>query len=223
VAFFSRLKLLGIVLGRIKEKMKSIIRVFIFLIPLSSFSMDIELDGSYSWEKYYYGTSNENQFYNKSWLGSVAFLPWALTAIQLDYVQGQSILLADQDYPAGSNNSVVYQKTDVETQTFSINLRQAFTGSNSIIRPMVSLGWARRFTLNSGYTDYRDNQSGEVTRFFTPDQDLKQDLTQLAFYLKIRIFNGFFLTLSLRTLFEGFEIAKANQNLRFFVGISWLL
>jgi hypothetical protein len=203
--------------------MKNIIRVFLFLIPLSSFAMDIELDASYSWEKYYYGTLNENQFYNKNWLGSVAFLPWTFTAIQLDYVQGQSILLADQDYQAGGNNSVVYQKTDVETQTFSINLRQAFAGSNSFIRPMVSLGWARRFTLNSGYTDFRDNQNGGVTRVFQPNQELKQDLTQLALYLKFRIFNGFFLTLSLRTLFEGFEIAKANQNLRFFVGISWLL
>jgi hypothetical protein len=223
VVFFSRLKLLVIVLGRIKENMKNIIWVFLFLFSLSSYSMDVEVDASYSWEKYYYGASNVNEFYNKSWLGSVAFLPWSLTAIQLDFVQGQSILLADQDYQAGSNNNVVYQKTDVETQTFSINLRQAFAGNNSFIRPMVSLGWARRFTLNSGYTDYRDNQSGEVTRIFQPDQELKQDLTQLALYLKFRIFNGFFLTLSLRTLFEGFEIAKANQNLRFFVGISWLL
>ena len=202
--------------------MKSFIWVFLCLFPLSSFSMDIELDGSYSWEKYYYGTSNENQFYNKSWLGSMAFLPWSLTAIQLDYVQGQSILLEDQEYLAG-DTTVVYRKTNVETQTLSLNLRQAFTGSNSFIRPMVSLGWARRITLNSGYTDYRDNQSGEVTRIFQPTQKLNQDLTQLAFYLKFRIFNGFFLTLSLRTLFEGFEIAKANQNLRFFIGISWLL
>lgn len=185
--------------------------------------MEVEIEGSYSYEQYYYGTGNENKYYNNNYLGSVALLPFALTAFQFDFVQGQSILLEDQQYPAGNSNEVVYRKTDVETQTFSINLRQAFTGSNSFIRPMIMIGWARRMTLNSGYTDFRDNSSGQVTRVYQPEQELDQDLTQLALYLKIRIFNGFFLSLSARTLFEGFEIAKANQNLRFFIGFSWLL
>ncbi len=185
--------------------------------------MEVEIDGSFSWENYYYGDNNVNQYNSNIYMASLALAPWSLTAFQFDFLQGQTILLADQDYPAGVNNSVVYNKTDVETQTYGFSLRQAFTGSQSFIRPMVSLGWARRFSLNSGYTDYRDNSSGEVTRVYQPEQNLKQDLTSLGLYLKIRVFNGFFLSLSLRTLFEGFQIAKANQNLRFFVGISWLL
>lgn len=185
--------------------------------------METEMEASYAYEQYYYGTSNENKYYNNNWLASIAFYPWSLTAFQLDYVQGQSILLSDQDYQAGSNTNVVYQKTDVETQTYSINLRQAFTGSNSFIRPMLMIGYAKRMSINSGYTDFRDNTSGDVTRVYQPEQELKQGLTQLGIYLKIRIFNGFFLSLNARTLFDGFEIAKANQNLRVFFGFSWLL
>ena len=203
--------------------MKNIIWIIFLLLPLKIYSKNLELEGSFSWEKYYYGTSNENQYYNNLYLGSIAYEPWSLTAFQFDYVQGESILLEDQEYPAGSANTVVYRKTDVKTQTLSVNLRQAFTGSNSFIRPMVSLGWARRFSINSGYQDYRNNQTGEVTRVYQPEQELEQDLTQLAFYLKIRIFTDFFLSLSVRTLFEGFEIAKANQNLRVFIGFSWLI
>ena len=118
----------------------------------------------------------------------MAFLPWSLTAIQLDFVQGQSILLADQDYPAGSNNDVVYQKTDVETQTFSINLRQAFTGNNSFIRPMVSLGWARRFTLNSGYTDYRDNTKWRGYQDFSTRPGIKTGSNSISNIFEISNF-----------------------------------
>jgi hypothetical protein len=223
VAFFSRLNQSEKDLGKINRDMKIVIGIFLLIISFSSFSMDVEVEGSYSYEQYYYGTSNENKFYNNSWLGTVAFFPFTLTALSFDFVQGQSILLEDQEYPAGSSSEVVYRKTDVKTQTYSINLRQAFTASDSFIRPMISLGWARRISLNSGYTDFRDNNSGEVTRVTQPEQDLKQDLTQLAIYLKFRIFKGFFLSVNARTLFEGFEIAKANQNLRVFVGFSWLL
>lgn len=190
---------------------------------MKSYTMDVELEGSYSYDQYYYGSNNENETYNNLFLGSLAFIPFSLTALQFDYVYGQTILLEDQDYLATTESEVVYSKRDIETQTFSISLRQAFTGSNSFIRPMISLGWARRFTFNSGYVDVRDTITGEVTRLNQPQQDLKQDLTQLALYLKIRIFNGFFLSLSGRTLFEGFEIAKANQNLRLFIGFSWIL
>lgn len=203
--------------------MKIVIGIFLILAPLSSFSMNVEIEGSYSYEQYYYGTGNENKFYNNSWLGTIAFYPFSLTALQLDYVQGQSILLEDQEYPATSNVDVVYRKTDVETQTYSINLRQAFTASDSFIRPMISIGWARRISLNSGYTDFRDNTTGQVDRVTQPEQNLKQDLTQLAVYLKFRLFKDFYLSVNARTLFGGLEIAKANQNLRVFVGFSWLL
>lgn len=210
-------------MGRIRETMKNLIWILFFLLPIKSFPMDIEIEGSYGWEKYYYGTENENKYYNNNWLGSISFLPFSLTAFQLDYVMGQSILLEDQEYPAGSDNSIVYRKTDVQTETFSINLRQAFNGSDAFIRPMIMIGWARRFTTNSGYQDFRNNTSGDVTRVYQPESNLKQDLTQLALYFKIRIFNGFYFSLSGRTLFEGLEIAKANQNLKIFVGFSWLL
>jgi hypothetical protein len=131
VAFFSRLNQSEKDLGKINRDMKIVIGIFLLIISFSSFSMDVEVEGSYSYEQYYYGTSNENKFYNNSWLGTVAFFPFTLTALSFDFVQGQSILLEDQEYPAGSSSEVVYRKTDVETQTYSINLRQFRVGAKN--------------------------------------------------------------------------------------------
>lgn len=202
---------------------KTIILI-LFFFSFSAHAFYTELGASWAFTREAYGADYVNRLNENTVLATAAFYFFSLTGLEVGY-SWKKVDNLDKTVSPIPNQNDIYQTGSRRTlyvQTFNLGISQYFNSTKAILRPGLGLGYTRRITEDSGYFDIYDNNTGEADRLDRPETKTTNDLIYLLISLKFRIVEGLFLSGSVRTLFEPKKPEEAQNNLRFFVGFSWL-
>ncbi|RLA61130.1 MAG: hypothetical protein DRQ89_11810 [Epsilonproteobacteria bacterium] len=199
-----------------------ILILILFLFSSSAHSFYTEIGANYSFQREVYGVDYESKLNENTLLTSVAFYFFSLTGLEIGYswrkvdnLDKTVSLLNNDRYQTG------YRRT-LNVQNFSVGISQYFNSTKAILRPGIGAGFTRRITEDGGYTDIYDDNTDEAYRLERDTTKTTSDLIYVLASLKFRVVEGLFLSGSVRTLFSPKKYDDAQNNLRFFVGFSWL-
>ena len=199
-----------------------ILIITIVLFSSSAHSLYTEVGASWAFQREVYGTDYTSKLNENQVMASAAFYFFSLTGLELSYSWKKWDNLDKTIVPVNNDKFVTGQRRTLYVQNFGIGISQYFNGTKAILRPGLGLGYVRRLTKDGGYIDVYDDLSGSSSREDRDEVNTSDDLIYLLVSLKFRIIEGLFLSGSVRTLFAPKKYKEAPNNLRFFVGFSWL-
>lgn len=103
-----------------------------------------------------------------------------------------------------------------------VGIKQAFANRNAAFRPMISFGYAKQFVKSTGDTLYRHETTGTDFRYVQDTTKRRYDSVFAAFELKFRLFGRISFSASVRTYFKAFEWNRAQDNMKYLAGLSWM-
>jgi hypothetical protein len=185
----------------------------------------VELGANFEYLREVYGAERENKITNRTYSATMAFYFLMYTALEFSYAQSEKLTEEHTEYRLSgslSGFSVIGDNSSVNTYMYGVGLRQALAGRNAIIRPLISMGYAKQFISSRRDTLFKEESSG-MTILVEQDVDKRRyDSAFLAFQLNIRLVGGLSLSGSVRTYFKAFEYDRARDNLRYLAGLSWI-
>ncbi len=196
-----------------------------FFLPATSMALMTEVGGSLGYDKEVYGTSRENTIRTRTYAGSMAFYFLQYTALELNYSHSKRMIEEHTVYSidsAATNVSVIGNNSTLDTVVYGIGLRQALSAKDAIIRPLISLGYAKQFIKSSGDTTYRLDLTGQEITVYLPTEKRRYDSVFGTFRLQIRLTATLSLSGSVSTFFKAFEFNRAQDNLKYLLGFSWI-
>lgn len=198
-----------------------LIFIYIFSSQAHGFT-EFSLEGSYA--KKVFGSSRQNDQITKTYSGSIAFYLFSFTAIEFNYMQSD-VETIDRTELATSEESIVFKgyKTNVQNTVRGIGIRQAFAGRKSSIRPLISLGYAKQKVRDSTQYTYELESTGQQIKLKSPTSEFEDDSVFGTFSLQFKLTSTMSLSTSVRTVFPAFEFEKAQDYLKYTVGLTWLL
>lgn len=184
-----------------------------------------EVGGSVAYDKEIYGASRENKIRTRTYAGSMAFYFFQYTALELNYSNSKRMVEEHTVYSindAATNVSVIGNNSTLETDVYGIGIRQALSARDAIIRPMISLGYAKQFVRSYGDTTYRLDLTGQEIRVFQPEDKKRYDSVFGTFRIQFRLTAGLSLSAQVATYFKAFEFNRAQDNLKYLLGFTWI-
>jgi len=181
-----------------------------------------EVGASYSFQREVYGTDYQSKLNENSVMATAAFYFFSLTGLELSYSWKKWDNLDKTIVQIDDDRALTGQRRTLYVQNFGIGISQYFNSTKAILRPGLGLGYVRRLTKDGGYFDIYDDLSGKTKRHDKDTVSTSDDLIYLLVSLKFRIIEGLYLSGSVRTLFAPKKYKEAQNNLRYFVGFSWL-
>lgn len=182
-----------------------------------------ELRFDFSYNRSIYGIERQNKLVRRTYSGSWNFFLTQLTAFELNYSYGDDITTENNTIQINPQFSVVSSQQKVNRQVYGVGLRQFFAHRRARLRPSISLGYAKQFVEDrTDLTIYDDNDD---STFVLEGQtsNRRDDSLFGSFSLDLRLSQTMALTASVNTVFKAFEFNRAGDNLRYLVGIRWLL
>ncbi len=191
---------------------KNLYFILFFLSFSNSYAAYYDLSFSYAYESQIYGKDRNNSVISKTYSGSVTVYLFELLGIEINYSQGQEI--TSQPFNTSNLSSVGYTNK-IQSHIFGLGLRQAFASRKSLVRPSLSIGYARQISESSSTFTYWNPYSASLESLLEelPKTDEHSVFATLSLQLKLQ---G-----SVKTIFEAFEFNKAKDNLKYLVGVSW--
>ena len=199
--------------------LKLFLAFLIFQAPVFAVS---EFDFQFSYDRKIYGLNRENKQTVRTYSFSLAQYFFSFTAFEISYSDSDKIINDNQNVEVDDLNlTIVSRQHRYNTKVYSIGLRQALTGRNSVIRPLISVGYARQFVTYDTDISY-ELDSGED--YFIQGDTLKyrNDLAFGTFSLQIRITRGFALKGSVKTMIPAFDTDKVRDYLEYLAGFTWI-
>jgi len=198
---------------------------FFLAFPISNLFGAIELSGNFGYNKMLYGTSKQNSLTTRSYTSSIALYFFRNTAFELNYHNSTNMRLANERYQITgvANYSVIQSYSEVKYESFGIGLRHAFAPRGSPVRPLISLGYAKKFTDSSGNTLFEHDSNGSQINVAHNSQKSREDSVFGTVQLQLRITNRLSLTGSVNTVFKAFEWDEAKNSLKYLAGFSWII
>lgn len=183
----------------------------------------IELGGNFSYNKAVYGENRQNKQTSRAYSTSVAFFLTRLTAIELNYSYIDDVTTENNRAPvSGFPLSVVGMKNTVNRKVYGVGLRQFFSGRQAIIRPFISLGYAKQFVTDQNSINFEDDLGNGFN--FTSDPFRRRDDSIFGSGgIQWRLTQTMGLDASIHTVFKAFEFNRAGDHLRYSLGLRWLL
>jgi hypothetical protein len=200
---------------------KTLIITIVLLSP-RAYSFYTEVGASWAFQREVYGTDYTSKLNENQIMASAAFYFFSLTGLELSYSWKKWDNLDKTIVPVNNDRFVTGQRRTLYVQNFGIGISQYFNSTKAILRPGLGVGYVRRLTEDGGYVDVYDDLSGTSSREDREKVNTSSDLLYLLISLKFRIIEGLYLSGSVRTLFAPKQYKEAPNNLRFFIGFSWL-
>ena len=203
--------------------------LFIILLfpitPASRVFGAVELSGNFGYNKMLYGSSKQNSLTTRNYTSSIAFYFFSNTAFEVNYYNSTNMKLANEKYKITgvANYSVTQSYSEVRYESFGVGLRHAFAPRGSPVRPLISMGYAKKFTENSGNTLFEKDSDGSTINISHNDEKSREDSVFGSFQLQLRITSRLSLTGSVKTIFKAFEWDEAKNSLKYLVGFSWII
>jgi uncharacterized protein YhjY with autotransporter beta-barrel domain len=195
----------------------------LFALCLSPRAMAIiELSGNFGYDKKVYGSERQNALVRRSYNASLAVILFSRTALELNYSHGLETTTEKTDLlVTGTTVRLAGLQNKVTSNVYGIGLRQAFAGRDAVIRPFLSMGYAKQFIED--LTEYN---------FVMPDDSAlnlnsginkrRQDSVFATFSLQFRLTQTLALNGSVKTIFQAFQFNRAADDVRYTVGFSWI-
>jgi len=202
---------------------KLLLSFLIFILSLKSFAL-LEIGADFSYDRNIFGSDRQSKHTSRTWRGSIAAYLWKNTALEINYndSEDETIVRDTVEYP-DLNVSILGQQTTIATKTYGVGLRQAFASRKSLIQPSISLGYAKSFkTTTSDYT-IRDDAGGAVSTSVQAPVKSRRDSMFGTFSLKLRLSKRLGIRGSIQTYINAFDWNGAKDDLRYTVGLTWLL
>lgn len=204
-------------------RIKLILTFFSIILSLKSFAL-LEIGADFSYDRNIFGTNGESKHTSRSWRGSMAAYLWQYTALEFNYNDSEDeTIIRDTAEYTDLAITILGQQTTVQTQTYGVGLRQAFTSRKSLIQPSISLGYAKSFKKTTSDYTVRDDSTGNVFTSVQPSIKERIDSMFGTFSLKLRMSKRFGLRGSIQTYIKAFDWGGAKDDLRYTVGLTWLL
>ena len=146
---------------------------------------------------------------------------WEYTALELNYSRSNERLV-DNRQTSTTDETITIKKIDslVSTEVQGAGLRQSFAPRKSLIIPSLAVGYARLTT--SGETSYTIDDNGvEKEMNLSRDREV-YDSAYLTFQLRFRLSRLMGLTLAAKSVIPDFDTSKADDNLTYSAGFSWV-
>ena len=185
-----------------------------------------ELSGNFGYNKFLFGVARKNSITTRSYSASLAFYFFSSLAIEVNYQNAANIRIENDTYKIeGISNeySVVQSRREVIYDSYGIGLKFSFAPRGYPVRPMMSLGYAKKFAENQGYTVFEKDSDQTQIKIDHNSHKSREDSVFASFQLKLRITNRLSLTGSVKTVFKAFEWNEAKNSLKYLVGFSWII
>ena len=155
--------------------------------------------------------------FNINW----AWYLWEYTALELNYAESEERIQDDRK-ASTSDGLTVFNSIDstIKTVTQGVGIRQTFAPRNARFIPSLSIGYARYIT--SGFTNYKFTSSGVDNEASLEREEEVTNSSYATASLAIRVTKRMRLTLSARSIVPGVEVDKADKNVTYSGGLSWV-
>jgi hypothetical protein len=194
----------------------------IFFAPFESLAIT-ELSGSFGYQKNVFGENKKSNIVTRSYSGSVAFYFWTRTAIEFNFFHNREDTTNKSSIPvSGTDIEVREIQNQVTTNVYGIGLRQSLAPRNAIIRPLISLGYAKQYISDVTEYTFFDTGTSEQFKFNDGQTESKDDSIFATFSLELQITRGISLKGSVRSVFRAFEFDRASENLKYTAGFTWM-
>ena len=194
----------------------------IFFTPFESQAIT-ELSGSFGYQKNVFGENKESDIVTRSYSGSVAFYFWTRTALEFNFFHNREDTTNKSSIPvSGTDVEVREIQNQVTTNVYGIGLRQSLAPRNAIIRPLISLGYAKQYISDVTEYTFFDTGTNEQFKFNDGQTETEDDSIFATFSLELQITRGISLKGSVRSVFRAFEFDQASENLKYTAGFTWM-
>lgn len=194
----------------------------IFIIPANSWAIT-ELSGSFGYQKNVFGENRESDIVTRSYSASVAFYFWTRTALEFNFFHNREDTTNRSSIPvSGTDVEVREIQNQVTTNVYGIGLRQSLAPRDAIIRPLISLGYAKQYISDVTEYTFFDTDTNEEFKFNDGETKLNDDSVFATFSLELQITRGLSLRGSVRSVFPAFEFKRADENLKYMAGFTWM-
>ncbi len=181
-----------------------------------------ELSGEFGYKNQAYGSSRENDITERTYSGSLAMYLFETTALELNYSFSTSITDEHNTIAVtGTDVNIIGMVNTVESEVFGVGVRQLLASRKSMIRPLVSVGYAKQFVVD--FTDITiQDSAGQVTELRTGQSRSKSDSVFASFSLELRLIKHMALRGSVQTVFPAFEFDKMKDYQKYTAGFTWI-
>lgn len=182
-----------------------------------------ELSGSFGYQKNVFGENKESDIVTRSYSASVAFYFWTRTAVEFNFFHNREDTTNRSAIPvSGTDVEVREINNQVTTDVYGIGLRQSLSPRDAIIKPLISLGYAKQFVSDVTEYTFYDTDTNEQFKFNDGETKSKEDSVFATFSLELQITHGLSLRGSVRSVFPAFEFERADENLKYMAGFTWM-
>lgn len=150
-----------------------------------------------------------------------AWYIWEYTAMELSYSQSTNRVEDDRE-TATDDETIIVTSVDstVKTTVSGMGIRQSFADRKSRIIPSISIGYAEFVT--SGSTVYTIDNNGTEETLTIEKETQKQSSSYATLQIRIRLTELMGLSLAAKTVMPEFDTSKAQNNVTYSAGFSWI-
>lgn len=182
-----------------------------------------ELSGSFGYQKNVFGENKESDIVTRSYSASMAFYFWTRTALELNFFHNREDTTNRSTIPvSGTDVEVREIRNQVTTNVYGVGLRQSLSPRDAIIRPLISLGYAKQFISDVTEYTFFDTNTDEQFKFNEGESESDDDSVFATFSLELQITRGLSLKGSVRSVFPAFEFDRASESLKYTAGFTWI-
>ena len=177
-------------------------------------------------QKQSYGKERQNDLVTKNYYWGTAFYFFkAYTALDVYYThQIQTDNAKNLGIESENSNLIIDStRTRIKTQSYGIGIKQAFTEEASRIRPTLSIGYARQVTQSSKSISLRNPTTNDIEKYSLLPEKYRYSSIFGTLAIQLRISAGMSIQISAQTIFKAFEFDQIDDNLRYLIGLTWLL
>ncbi|MGB0455176.1 MAG: hypothetical protein ACPGJV_15820 [Bacteriovoracaceae bacterium] len=192
------------------------------LISLNSLAFtELNLEGNFSEKKY--GDNKQNKEKSTTYSASLAFYLFEYTALEFNYVTSEEETVEKTELLSTDNSLTFLGYTNtVNNEILGIGIRQALAGQKAAIRPLISIGYAKQVVTDRSDYRYRIESSGEEITLSSPKSKVEDNSVFGTFSLQFRLTKMSSLSMSVKTVFPAFEFSRAQEYLKYTLGISMI-
>lgn len=150
-----------------------------------------------------------------------AWFIWEYTALEFNYSKSEERLVDDRE--ATDSTGLTIKKIDsiVTTEVSGVGLRQSFASRKARIIPSLSIGYAQLTTQGTTTYTLQDGTDPEQEATIENDKETFNS-GYVALGIRFRLTQLMGLTLSARAVMPDFDTEKAEDNLTYSAGFSWV-
>lgn len=178
-----------------------------------------EIGANYAYGKKIFGVERENTIVSRNYSGNWAIYLFDLLAIELTYSYEEETtdLPFNEALPLesiGYNNKMI-------TKVWGIGFRQSLAPRKSLIRPMISIGYAKEITEGATQLTYYNPFLAAKAYVNEDVPSVSNDSVFASFTLQLKLTKMLRLNGGVKSIFPAFDFNKAKDNLKYYAGFSW--